>query len=53
MDVYAPEVKRPKKETVCASERNCHVVNESAKRQETRKKKVVSESVEYICIHIT
>ena len=42
------------KTAACVCERNCLSGSESAKRQETRKKKkVVSESVEYIRLHIT
>ena len=35
------------------SERNCYAENESAKRQNTRKKTVISESVQYIGNRIT
>ena len=51
--MYARETKAPKQRR-CVSKRNCQAESESAKRQETgSKKEVVSESVEFIGIHIT
>ena len=48
--IYAREIKI-QKETECVSEKSCRAENESVKRQETpKRKKVVSESMEYIRI---